>query len=442
MGKKISQQEFEERCINNNIKPLNEYINYRTNIDFQCLICNNIWNTKIGSVMRGHGCPECGKEKSAKTVKRHISQEDFLNKLSKTNLYSRIEILGKYVTQHSPIEVKCKICNNIWTSSAYKLYRQHGCTLCGHKNKGLKHRKTHEDYIKNIYEKYRGKIDIISEYTTSKANIQFKCNICNKIFIKQAGRLLSRGCPNCNYSKGEEKIKQLLIDNKINFIQQYSFDDLIGINNNRLRFDFAIFKDNQLSHIIEYDGIQHYKSFDQFGGVDRLEYTKKYDNIKNEYCKKNNIYLIRIPYYNYEQMGIEMLLKTTKQVIVMRTVYESNGKQFGIRKGKLIAQGSHASMAFLTKRLEKSDYCTHEIQLSVAEQEWLENSFTKVVCKVNSETELLNIADAAKSYGLECHIITDNGLTEFNGVPTVTCCAIGPDYSEKINKVTSELELY
>lgn len=135
----------------------------------------------------------------------------------------------------------------------------------------------------------------------------------------------------------------------------------------------------------------------------------------------------------------------TKQVIVMR-------RDLKMRRGKEIAQGSHASMAFITRQKLPSDveltrriddgkkYCT--VSLSAEEINWIENSFTKVTVKVNSEEELLAIVGKAKASGLTVHLVTDAGKTEFNGVATNTCCAIGPHSSEKFEGVTSDLELY
>ena len=78
---------------------------------------------------------------------------------------------------------------------------------------------------------------------------------------------------------------------------------------------------------------------------------------------------------------------------------------------------------------------------SEVEQTWLTGSFAKVCCRVNSEEELLVIRDKAVEAGLEVHVITDSGKTEFHGVPTNTCLAIGPDVAEKIDEITGHLEL-
>lgn len=134
----------------------------------------------------------------------------------------------------------------------------------------------------------------------------------------------------------------------------------------------------------------------------------------------------------------------TKQVIVMRMKYpNSSGGVKQISVGKMIAQGSHASLSFLS---EKIGFRTHGVQnqnieFDAEEQEWLTNSFTKVCVKVDSEEELLHVYNEAKKNGLRAHLILDSGRTEFHGVPTYTCCAIGPNYSHKINKVTQNLKL-
>lgn len=122
-----------------------------------------------------------------------------------------------------------------------------------------------------------------------------------------------------------------------------------------------------------------------------------------------------------------------KQVICVR-------HDLKMRRGKQIAQGAHASMSFLTRRLQKNGH-TSLGDCSDAEREWLTSGFAKVCCRVNREEELMAIHDKAVEAGLEVHLITDSGKTEFHGEPTNTCLAIGPDEAEKIDPITGELEL-
>ena len=128
-----------------------------------------------------------------------------------------------------------------------------------------------------------------------------------------------------------------------------------------------------------------------------------------------------------------------KQVIVMR-------KDLNMRKGKMIAQGAHASMKVFFDRFyawrnignNEQESC---IQFTAEELEWVNGLFTKICVSVNSEAELLEVYNKAKEAGLNCALITDAGLTEFGGVPTNTCCAIGPNAAEKIDPITGKLPL-
>ena len=122
-----------------------------------------------------------------------------------------------------------------------------------------------------------------------------------------------------------------------------------------------------------------------------------------------------------------------KQVIVIR-------RDLKMRRGKEIAQGSHASMAFLTRQVS---VVTHRITtLTPVQIEWLATSFRKICVRVDSEEELLALDARARESGLVVHLVQDNGLTEFNGVPTYTALAIGPDYDELIDPITNHLGLY
>ena len=115
-------------------------------------------------------------------------------------------------------------------------------------------------------------------------------------------------------------------------------------------------------------------------------------------------------------------------------------KDLNMRKGKMIAQGAHASMAFLTTALRKCTVVWDELNLTMEEQEWVLGPFTKIVCYVNSEAELEEVAKKAEAAGLTVHRIVDNGLTEFKE-PTYTCVGIGPHDESKFVGITDSLPL-
>ena len=123
-----------------------------------------------------------------------------------------------------------------------------------------------------------------------------------------------------------------------------------------------------------------------------------------------------------------------KQVIILR-------KDLNMRKGKLVAQGAHASMGAILS-LCKQDGDTLVLEMDERTKPWLTGRFKKICVYVNSEEELLQIYNTALTKGLVCTIIKDSGLTEFNGVPTLTAVAVGPDREDKIDEVTKHLPLF
>lgn len=130
-----------------------------------------------------------------------------------------------------------------------------------------------------------------------------------------------------------------------------------------------------------------------------------------------------------------------KQIIVMR-------KDLNMRKGKIAAQASHASLGALLQLFNKTqngDTTNYSIDFEKNSylNEWLNGIFTKICLSVESEEELLSIYETIKKerQDIPCVLITDCGLTEFHGVPTNTCIGIGPFWSEDIDVYTKHLKL-
>jgi len=124
----------------------------------------------------------------------------------------------------------------------------------------------------------------------------------------------------------------------------------------------------------------------------------------------------------------------TKQVIVMR-------KDLNMRKGKMIAQGGHAVVANVLEFENKITKNLISPELRDTYLEWLSDSFKKITLSVTSEEELISIYDKCLELGFVVNLIEDSGLTEFHGVKTKTCLAIGPHKSKDIDVITSNLKL-
>jgi PTH2 family peptidyl-tRNA hydrolase len=115
---------------------------------------------------------------------------------------------------------------------------------------------------------------------------------------------------------------------------------------------------------------------------------------------------------------------TSKQVIVVRN-------DLNMRKGKMIAQGAHASLAAFMEA-DPDD---------PALLDWLDGAGAKIAVSVPSEEALLDVYERARAAGLPCALITDAGRTEFGGVPTRTAVAVGPAWSDAVDAITGELKL-
>lgn len=117
-------------------------------------------------------------------------------------------------------------------------------------------------------------------------------------------------------------------------------------------------------------------------------------------------------------------------------------KDLGMRKGKMIAQGAHASLKVLLDAGTLDDTATsYAIDVTPAMATWLAGRFTKVCVSVDSELALDAIVASARAAGVACALIIDAGHTEFRGVPTKTCCAIGPAWVDHVDAITGGLPL-
>jgi peptidyl-tRNA hydrolase, PTH2 family len=126
--------------------------------------------------------------------------------------------------------------------------------------------------------------------------------------------------------------------------------------------------------------------------------------------------------------------RVAKQVIVMR-------KDLHMRKGKMIAQGAHAAMRVLLEAGTFTPDGTFALAPGPAMAAWLGGRFTKVCVSVDSEAALDDVIARARVAGVPCSVIVDSGKTEFHGVPTKTCCAVGPAWTDEVDAITGALPL-
>lgn len=156
--------------------------------------------------------------------------------------------------------------------------------------------------------KVYGKLLVLERATrgSSSGQILWKCRCECGALIDVYGWNLRSGASTscgCQKSRGETLIAKILNIKNIEYKPQYSFIDCLGKNNNKYRFDFALFNNKNLIGLIEYDGIQHfsYKNDGSWNTKDNYEDIQIRDENKNNYCKEQNIPLLRIPYTHFSE---------------------------------------------------------------------------------------------------------------------------------------------
>lgn len=273
-----------------------EFINSKTKIKIICRK-HGLFLQNIHKHISGRGCPFC------KSDNMLLTTQEFINKSKRihenTFDYTQVDYKGynNYVT------IICKIHGEFQQKPSQNL-RGHGCSKCARVKNGQNRRMSQSDFIEKSRVIHNNRYEYtITDFTLSRNKVSIMCKI-HGVFSQNANsHMLGAGCPICKSSKGEFLIMSILDEFKIRYIREYKFEDCIL--KNRLSFDFYL---PEYKVCIEYDGIQHYKSIDFFGGETSFIYLKKLDNIKNEYCLYNNILLYR---FNYKQNKEEIKSKLT-----------------------------------------------------------------------------------------------------------------------------------
>lgn len=267
---------------------------------FKCLIHNYEWETTLDLIkQKVHGCPKCGKVARIKSISEVNTwiQEHNIN----------IEcIYYDGTTNSSKSKFRCCVDDYEWTTAFNNIKQGRRCPKCSG------HAKIDDINEVNKWLKDNNKDFICITYSGNVINKSlFECKICGHTWESTFNNIKNGNCcPSCSASKGEKKCKDYFDKHNITYIPQYEFEDLKGCGNKNLKFDFAIFKREKLLFLLEYDGIFHYEKQYDTDGYERL---KIHDERKNIYCRENNIPLLRIPYWDFDNIE-NILNKYLKEV--------------------------------------------------------------------------------------------------------------------------------
>jgi hypothetical protein len=277
----------------NNHRILSKYFNSTTKvlIDFNCNHTPH-WITP-NKYKQGRGCPKCSDIiKAVKQSKR--AKDEFLMLLVSNGhlilseyVNAKTKVLIHYDCEHEPHWV---------TPNNYKKENGSGCPKCS----GKCPKQSKEDLINLIKENNH---ILLSDYinVNTKVLIDFQCEH-NHHWILPSKYKIGRGCPICSESRGEKRIREWLSLNNVEFESQKEFSELKGVGSGNLSYDFYIPNKNLL---IEYQGEFHDGKANDYVR-ENLEIQQEHDKRKREYAKQNNINLLEIWYWDYENI-VEIL---------------------------------------------------------------------------------------------------------------------------------------
>lgn len=297
--------------INNKLFSLisSEFNGTAKHLKWKCNVsnCNEIFDASWSNIQSHWGCPYCSGAKTGisnclATKNPELAKEFHPTKNGELTPY---DMVGG-----SKLKIWWQCKNNIkheWLSTvANRNNHNSGCPYCS----GTLPDETNNLLVVNYeiaqeWDYTKNKLKPEDILPNSNKKVWWKCKKCEH---EWQAKPLNRnqkgsGCPNCApISKGEDEVIRILNYLNIKYIPQYKINDCR--DKLPLPFDFYLPDYNVL---IEYQGLQHYSPSIKFGGEEAFKIRQYHDQIKRDYCIKNKIKLLEIPYWYFD--NIEKMLK-------------------------------------------------------------------------------------------------------------------------------------
>ena len=298
-GVRLNKEEFIKRArkIHGNKYDYSkvEYVNMNTNVIIICPIHSEFPQTPANH-LSGRGCRKCQYEKLSNDLK--LTLEEFIERANKihglgTYDYSKVN----YINMNTNVIITCPIHGDFPQTPNGHIHEKEGCPKCKSIKISESQKMTKEEFIKRAREIHGDKYDYSKvDYKYIDLNVIITCPIHGDFPQTPHNHLYGSGCSKCNTSKGENTIRNYLIEYGLNFEEQKRFDDCR--HKKSLPFDFYL---PQYNLCIEFDGRQHFMVVN-FGHMtneemeENLKLNQLHDTIKTDYCKINKIHLLRIRY--------------------------------------------------------------------------------------------------------------------------------------------------
>jgi hypothetical protein len=266
-------------------------VDYKNDKSSVKIICkkHGIFEKRPTDLLYGRHCNDCELK-----IKKRIIKEDkntnFIEKCRSVWFNKYDYSLVEYINSKLTVKIICKK-HGIFDQTPNTHLRGSGCPKCKKINK--------LDFLEKIPHRFKEIYNYEDlNIKSTRQNIELVCKKHGKFKVLIFSHMKGTHCKKCKSSSGEELIIEFLESNNIKYNYQHSFNNCFYKRS--LKFDFYIEDKNTC---IEYDGEQHFGPVNIFGGEESFNIQKKLDNIKNNFCKENDIKLIRIPYFEKENIN-------------------------------------------------------------------------------------------------------------------------------------------
>lgn len=287
--------------INPDIELLEPYENMSKRIKCRCKKHDYISTKSVQEILTGRGCKFCGAEKLSD--QHFLSDDEIQERVSRKHPHVK---LIKYCGINSKdTEWLCTKHNIQFKKVLSTMLRstESGCDICYKERMQREFGLTYEEFLSRLHSVH-SELEVVGEYNGLTKQITVHCNTHNHTYTANANDILSRlsCCPRSFKTYKEEVMCSLIESWGYKIDRQHVFDDCK--DQNVLRFDCFLVDFNT---VVEYDGENHFYPV-KFGtqsieeAIEKYEYTKAHDEIKNKYCMDNNINIIRVPYYQFDDM--------------------------------------------------------------------------------------------------------------------------------------------
>ncbi|MGF9946051.1 hypothetical protein ABEX44_22750 [Priestia megaterium] len=299
---KKTTQEFKQDVYNlvkGEYTVLGEYETNSTKIEMIHNSCGHTYLVKPNKFLTGRRCPNCSRD--ALTGKLRKPHDAFLKEMYDLVADEYTVCDGEvYKSNKTKIKIRHNKCNSVYGVNPKNFIKGQRCPVC-YGNK----KRTTEEFIKEVRNQVGEEYEVLGNYINTMTKIKMRHDVCDHVYpVTPMNFLKGSRCPKCsdrNNSKGIKIIKRYLEINNIDYKIEEKFEGCI--DKELLAFDVFI-PDYNL--VIEYDGEGHFEPFKFIENVEgrlkNLQNQQRRDQIKNNYCKEQNISLIRIPYWELKNL--------------------------------------------------------------------------------------------------------------------------------------------